>query len=60
MIENLVENQVSRSRPLTIRGNEEADAENRHCDGKVMYLKNLNIEGGSYVYVMSRFDRFQG
>ena len=35
MIENLVENQVSRSRPLTIRRNEEADAENRHCDGKV-------------------------
>ena len=35
MIENLAENQVSRSRPLTIRRNEEADAENRHCDAKV-------------------------
>ena len=39
MIENLVENQVSRSRPLTVRRNEEADAENRHCGGKVCIQK---------------------
>ena len=35
MIENLVDNHVSRSRPVTIKRNKKADAENWHWDGKV-------------------------
>ena len=47
MIENLVENHISRWKPLTIRRNEKADTENRHCDGKACIH-----EGRSYIDVM--------